>query len=197
MLCKDPSHSWSVECLWDPPPCKKLILKGYPRINRSLGKMILETIGPIEKWFRNHRSNGKWSLDPKVQWKMFLDPKLCREDSISLLVLGFLSLLHHRLLHLQVLHLDCRLLECKYYNIHIPQFSRLGYKSGETVPVSRNRGRRVWLDILRAKLEAQPSSLRYAQPGGAGRNRENSGLKQFPLLHKNVSRVVFGRMAAF
>ena len=85
----------------------------------------------------------------------------------------------------------------KYYNIHIPQFSRLGYKSGETVPVSRNRGRRVWLDILRAKLEAQPSSLRYAQPGGAGRNRENSGLKQFPLLHKNVSRVVFGRMAAF
>ena len=195
MLCKDPSHSWKVECLWDPPPCKKLILKGYPRINRSLGKMILETIGPIEKWFRNHRSNGKWSLDPKVQWKMFLDPKLCREDSISLL--GFLSLLHHRLLHLQVLHLDCRLLECKYYNIHIPQFSRLGYKSGETVPVSRNRGRRVWLDILRAKLEAQPSSLRYAQPGGAGRNRENSGLKQFPLLHKNVSRVVFGRMAAF
>ena len=117
MLCKDPSHSWSVECLWDPPPCKKLILKGYPRINWSLGKMILETIGPKEKWFRNQRSNGKWSLDPKVQWKMFLDPKIRWEDCISLL--GSLSLLHHRLLRLQVLHLDCRLLECTNITIFI------------------------------------------------------------------------------
>ena len=78
----------------------------------------------------------------------------------------------------------------KYYNIHIPQFSRLGYECKETVPVNSNRGRRVWLDIRRAKLEAQPSSQRYAQPGGGGENRENSGLKHFPLLRKNVSRVV-------
>ena len=96
------------------------------------------------------------------------------KDNISLL--GPLSLLHHRLLRLQVLHLDCRLLGCNYHNINIPQRIRWEYKEKE--PGSSSRGRTGWLDIRRAKLEAQPSSQKYAQPGGKGENREQHSASQ-------------------
>ena len=92
LLCKDPSpfpkdllNLWKV-CLWNPPPRSKLILIRLP--SDPLVPLVLGSKGLMENSPWNHRSNGKWSLDPKIIFPYWV---LSRSSTIACFVSKFFT----------------------------------------------------------------------------------------------------------